>query len=143
MTDILPDRESSSLMGRRILVVEDDQLLSVMLEDALTVLGCTAVRASDVAEAIEIVATVPIDGAILDLNIAGTKVYPVAEKLAQRGLPFFFVTGYVKAIVPPPYSDRPLLKKPFRVRDLEHSLQEIMAEAVTSQAPSPVTTLRT
>jgi DNA-binding response OmpR family regulator len=114
------------LAGSRILVVEDDRLLSAMLEDALTILGCTAIRASDIAGAAALLGTSTPDGAILDVNVAGEKVYPIAHELSRRGIPFFFVTGYVNAEVPSEYRDRPFLKKPFRVRDLERHLESIL-----------------
>jgi DNA-binding response OmpR family regulator len=129
MSETVPEIPTRRLGGLRILVVEDDRLLLGMLEDALTVLGCSAIRASDVAEAAQLVATTPVDAAVLDLNVAGEKVYPVAEELERRGVPFLFVTGYVDTGVRTDYRSRPLLKKPFRVRDLERNLEALMAPA--------------
>jgi DNA-binding response OmpR family regulator len=114
-------------------VVEDDRLLSAMLEDALTILGCSAIKASDVAEAMQLVTTAALDGAVLDVNIAGEKVFPIAQELSRRGIPFFFVTGYINTGMPSEYRDRPLLKKPFRVRDLERHLENILAASVTAR----------
>src|ERR1041385_8637649 len=117
MSDTAVENSPDKLAGSRILVVEDDRLLSSMLEDALTILGCNAIKASDIAEAMQLVTTATLDGAILDVNVAGEKVYPIAQELGRRGIPFFFVTGYVNSDMPSEYRDRPLLKKPFRVRD--------------------------
>jgi DNA-binding response OmpR family regulator len=135
MTDVAIDASPDKLAGSRILVVEDDRLLSAMLEDALTILGCSAIRASDIAQAAQLLSTTALDGAILDVNVAGEKVYPIAQELSRRGIPFFFVTGYVNAGVPSEYRDRPMLKKPFRVRDLERQLETILATAAPAHVP--------
>lgn len=129
VSETVPDIPAQRLGGVRVLVVEDDRLLLGMLEDALTVLGCSAIRASDVAEATQVAAATAVDAAVLDLNVAGEKVYPVAEELDRRGVPFIFVTGYVGIEVRADYRNRPLLKKPFRVRDLERSLQALFTPA--------------
>jgi DNA-binding response OmpR family regulator len=134
MTDVAIDATPDKLAGSRILVVEDDRLLSAMLEDALTILGCNAIRATDIAQAAQLLSTTALDGAILDVNVAGEKVYPIAQELSRRGIPFFFVTGYVNTGVPSEYRDRPMLRKPFRVRDLERQLESIL----TTIAPAPV-----
>jgi DNA-binding response OmpR family regulator len=106
-----------------------------MLEDALTTLGCSAAKAADIAGAAQLLATATFDGAILDVNVAGEKVYPIALELSRRGIPFFFVTGYVHAAVPAEHRDRPLLKKPFRVRDLERHLETILRGVAPARPP--------
>ena len=88
---------SNILAGLHLLVVEDEAMVALMVEDILADLGCTAVEvAGTVAKGLAIVAhpDPPLDGAILDVNIGGEKVYPVAEALTARGVPFIFATGY-------------------------------------------------
>src|ERR1700757_478560 len=79
----------------RILVVEDEMLVSMLLVDALGDHGYQVVGpASRVDTAVVLAATESFDAALLDLNIGGKPVYPVAEILAGRGIPFAFVSGY-------------------------------------------------
>ena len=66
-----------------------------------------------VKHALEAARNEPLDAALLDIHLAGEPVFPVADLLAERGVPFAFVTGYNKDVLPPPYRDRPLLQKPF------------------------------
>ncbi len=79
-----------SIAGMRILIVEDEMMVAMMLEDMLTDLGCEVVKAARVAKAVHLIATTAIDGAILDVNVAGEAVYPVAHELQSRGIPFIF-----------------------------------------------------
>lgn len=117
----LDDRSAG--LGLRVLLVEDDTMLSMMLEDALSILGCTVIKASRVPEGVALAESTDADIAVLDVNIAGQHVYPVAANLRRRGIPFIFVTAYVRDGVPPEYSDEPLLHKPFRLAELEDLLR--------------------
>lgn len=110
-------------LGLRVLLVEDDTMLSMMLEDALSILGCTVVKASRVAEGTALAGSAEADVAVLDVNVAGQHVYPVAATLRRRGIPFIFVTAYVRDGVPPEYANEPLLHKPFRLAELEDLLR--------------------
>ncbi|WP_314957692.1 response regulator [Bradyrhizobium cosmicum] len=108
--------ESATLRGRRILVVEDDyllaQILSDFLEDAeVNVIG----PVGSVDEALAMVETAPesFDGAILDVNLHGSKSYPVADALAARSIPFLFATGYSRNALDERYRDHPRCEKPF------------------------------
>lgn len=88
------------LAGARVLVVEDETIVSLLLEDMLVDLGCEVLGpAASVAKALRLIRTDAlgaIDTAILDVNVAGEEVYPVAEALAERHVPFAFTTGYGK-----------------------------------------------
>ncbi len=96
---------SPRLEGMRVLVVEDEFLLAMMVEDILTDEGCIVVGPfARVAEALVAAAKEPVDLAILDVNVAGEKVFPVAEVLDGRGVPFLLLTGYGDLAIPP---DRP------------------------------------
>jgi CheY-like chemotaxis protein len=121
--------ESSKAMPR-LLVVEDEYLIRMLLEDMLADLGYDVVAAvGTIAEASEHAVNGEIDAAILDVNLDGQEVYPVAKILAERGLPFVFVTGYGERSLNEPYRDHPALQKPFQIEQLKTLLAEILAAA--------------
>ncbi len=100
--------------GLRVLVVEDEALVALQIEDMLTGLGCVVVGpASRVGQALELLHGQQVDAAVLDINIAGELVYPVADELASRGLPYIFATGYGASGLTDAYRGRPVLEKPF------------------------------
>jgi DNA-binding response OmpR family regulator len=97
-------------------------IVAMMLEDMLTELRCEVVKAARVAKAVDLAATAELDGAILDVNVAGEPVYPVARELQKRGIPFIFSTGYGAGGLASDYRDRPTLSKPFQQEDLAPTL---------------------
>jgi CheY-like chemotaxis protein len=108
--------EQSGLEGLRVLVVEDETLVAMLLEDMLADHGCqVSATASRIAQALDFIGddSVEIDAAILDVNLAGEPSFPLAEALAQRGVPFVFATGYGSGGLPEAWRDRPTLQKPF------------------------------
>jgi CheY-like chemotaxis protein len=114
---------SSQLARRRVLVVEDEVLIGMLLEDMLSDLGYElAATAARVDEASAIARDGQFDAAILDVNLNGEEVYPVAEILAARGIPFVFATGYGERGLPPAHQNRPTLQKPFQQETLERQL---------------------
>ncbi|MGH6802405.1 MAG: response regulator [Methyloceanibacter sp.] len=109
----------------RVLLVEDENLVALLLEDMLAELGHTVVGpVARLDKALEAAQEEAFDVAILDVNINGEESYPIAEVLAARGIPFIFSTGYDKRSLSAPYSDRPTLQKPFQ----RHDLQKLFAE---------------
>ncbi|KAB0266547.1 response regulator [Microvirga brassicacearum] len=117
------------LTGLRVLVVEDEAAISLLLEDMLLDFGCQVIGpAARLAAALETLAREKVDLAILDVNVAGEPIYPVAEALAQRAIPFVFSTGYGSAGIRDAYRDRPVLQKPFAQNDLKQKL--LLARAV-------------
>ena len=109
----------------RILVVEDEALIALMLEDMVEGMGCAVTAlAPRVALGVAMADSGNFDVAILDVNVAGENVEPVAERLASRGVPFIFATGYGEAGVPLRYRDRPVVAKPFRSEQLEAAIQK-------------------
>ena len=119
----------ASFGGARILIVDDEALVAMLLEDMLSDLGCRVVAtASRVAHALVVASdnAQALDGAILDVNVAGESVEPVAAALAARGVPFVFATGYGQAGVPETWRDRPALQKPFSLLDVERTLREVL-----------------
>ena len=113
----------SALAGVRVLVVEDEALVAMLLEDMLEDLGCTlAASASNVTDAVGLAQTAELDVAILDVNLGGQSSAAVAEALTARGKPFIFATGYGEAGVPDAFRGRPALQKPFGMHDVERLL---------------------
>jgi CheY-like chemotaxis protein len=115
--------------ARRVLVVEDEILIGMLLEDMLGDLGYEiAATASRVDEAAALAQDGQFDAAILDVNLNGQDVYPVAEILARRGIPFVFATGYGERGLPHDYQHRPTLQKPFQQETLARHLAELFGE---------------
>lgn len=111
----------------RILVVEDEYLIRMLLEDMLTDLGYDiAAAVGTIAEASEIAGKAGIDLAILDVNLDGKEIYPVADILGSRGVPFIFVSGYGEGSLTERYRDRPSLQKPFQADQLKTALEKLL-----------------
>jgi CheY-like chemotaxis protein len=120
----------SSKGAPRVLVVEDEYLIRMLLEDMLNELGYElAAAAGTIAEASELAAKGDFQVAILDVNLDGREIFPVADILAKRGLPFVFVTGYGEGSLPPAYRGRPSLQKPFQADRLKTTLAGLLAPA--------------
>lgn len=116
------------LLGRRVLVVEDDMIISMLLEEMLADLGCEVVgTATRVEEALDVIgATTAIDAAVLDVNLHGTRSDPVADALAAGGIPFVFSTGYGGGGIVDAHRDRPVLQKPFSHQDFVAALARLL-----------------
>lgn len=115
--------EVAGLAGLRILVVEDEQLIAMLLEDLLSDFGCVVVGpVGSVDMALPLAEAGGIDGALLDLNLGGQLVYPVADALTQRGIPVIFTSGYGQAGLIERYADAKTLSKPFDAHALESAI---------------------
>src|SRR5436190_2334693 len=114
------------LEGRRFLVVEDEYFIAVDLVVTLEALGVeVAGPAASVKEALQLLERGDhLDGAVLDINLRNERVYPVAEVLRSRRVPFVFTTGYDAAVVPSAYADVPRCEKPVDERRLVRCLRE-------------------
>ena len=118
------------LKGARVLVVEDEAAISMLLEDMLDDFGCEIVGpAARLSVALEMAQSETFTVAILDVNVAGEPIYPVAEAIAQRNLPLVFSTGYGGAGIREPFRDRPVVQKPFSQNDLKRTLIAAIAAA--------------
>jgi CheY-like chemotaxis protein len=116
------------LAGCRVLVVEDEMLLLMTLEDMLADLGCESVTSTaTVKQALALAAAQDFDIAVLDVNLSGHNSYPVADALAERGVPVLFSTGYGNGIKVG-YRDRPVLKKPYNHDELVESLKCVLVQ---------------
>jgi two-component SAPR family response regulator len=113
-----------------VLVVEDEVLIGMLLEDMLAELGYQIVATvSRVDEALKAAQSVECDVAILDVNLSGQEVYPVAEVLAARSIPFIFATGYGERGLPSLFRACPTLQKPFQLETLERELKKLDGQA--------------
>lgn len=119
------------LNGLRILVVEDEFMVALAVETVLQSFGCQVVGpVGKLEEAQALARTEKLDGALLDVNLAGVESYPVAEILDGRGIPFIFTTGYDGgAVLPERFRDRPWLQKPFDGKKLTEKLKTVFLKA--------------
>ncbi|KHK64844.1 response regulator [Pseudomonas frederiksbergensis] len=106
--------------GIKVLLVEDEGTVAMLIEEMLEELGCEVVASVPrLARAREVASTAQFDLAILDVNLAGERVFPVAEILRDRKIPFLFSTGYGASGVPAEFARYPVLHKPFSESELQ------------------------
>ncbi|MFT4078922.1 response regulator [Rhodomicrobium lacus] len=127
------DRDKSNtdtpLKGVRVFFVEDEVLVAMLMEDFLEELGCVvAASAHRVGAALKKIDQVSFDVAVLDINVAGETVTPVAEELERRNIPFIFASGYCGNGLDDRFDGRPLLIKPFGQADLASALLKALAK---------------
>ena len=120
---------TDALRGRRVLVIEDESLVAMLLETILEDLGCEVVgpeaNIDDGLAAAQ--AADGLDAALLDVNVAGREVFPVAEALMARSIPFVFSTGYGESGLPPHWRGRPTIQKPFT----EAAIRDALIRAIS------------
>ncbi|HEX9462742.1 MAG TPA: response regulator [Alphaproteobacteria bacterium] len=122
----MPD---SPLAGHRVFLAEDEMLVSMLVEDVITGLGCELVGpAASRDKALALAAAEQLDAALLDVNLGGEPVYPVADLLKARGVPFAFITGYGNGGISPRYAAVRTLTKPFPLATVEHTISELIRE---------------
>ena len=120
---------SIDLAGQRILVVEDSPMIATMLDDMLRDMGCMVVGPTgNVAVAVQLVERETIHAAIIDINIRGGKVFPAADALAARDIPFLLASGYADWTMPENLQDRPRLAKPYTAAIVERELRALLGE---------------
>jgi CheY-like chemotaxis protein len=119
------------LDGRRILVVEDESLVAMLIETILEDMGCAVIGpASSIDEALKMVADdADIDGALLDVNVAGREVFPVADALKARAVPFVFSTGYGEGGLPDHWRGQATIQKPFTEQTIRDALMKALGVA--------------
>jgi len=113
--------DSADLKGARVLVLEDETLVSMMVEDMLGDLGCEIVGPfARLDAALDYMKgdNLALDVALLDVNLGSERSFPLAEILKQHGVPIVFTTGYDEAGVPAEWRDRPALRKPFMMAEM-------------------------
>jgi CheY-like chemotaxis protein len=105
--------------GSSVFLVEDEVMIRMMVADMLQELGYSvAAEAGEINEAIRLAQSTDFDLAILDVNVNGKVISPVADLIRARNLPFIFATGYGSSGLPEEYRDRPALQKPFQIETL-------------------------
>lgn len=120
--------DKAKLNGLRVLVVEDEMMVSMLIEDMLGDLGCHVVGpAARLDEALELAHAGELDCAVLDVNLGGQPIFPLADVLRGKGKPFAFATGYGDAGLRDVDKGTPVLQKPFRESDLARVLGELRA----------------
>jgi len=118
----------AKLNGLKVLVVEDEMMVSMLIEDMLGELGCEVVGpASRLDEAMSLAREAELDCAVLDVNLGGQPIFPLADLLRERGRPFAFATGYGDAGLREVDRGSPVLQKPFREGDLARVLGALQA----------------
>lgn len=132
MTDDSADQLRPLLERLNVLIVEDEAIISFLIEDMLLELGCgNVVNVAGILEALAAVDEGRPDVAVLDVNLDGVEVYPVAEKLKSMGVPFVFTTGYGSEGLRPEWAKTPVVQKPFRADMLANALLAVLASAQT------------
>lgn len=113
-----------SLAGCRILVVEDEYYLAAEFANELSDAGATVLGpVGTIEDALELIdAEATFDGAVVDINLRGDKVFPVADRLFARDVPFVFVTGYDQSAIPARYQDVPRCEKPIDVKKVAEAI---------------------
>jgi CheY-like chemotaxis protein len=113
----------AELAGLRVLVVEDEGMVALLIEGMLEELGCEVVAsAASLAKAEAAAKHEEIDFALLDVNLDGQQVFPVAEILRTRGVPFVFSTGYGRSALLEGFKEYHVLNKPFAIEELRQKL---------------------
>lgn len=122
---------SAAVQGMRVFLVEDEVLVALMLEDMLADLGCVLVGSADtVAQALSGIAdSSALDAAILDVHLRGETVFPVADALLQKRVPFVFSTGFGPAELAMRYPSSHLLAKPYPAEALAQALASMRTAA--------------
>ena len=116
-------------LQRSVLLVEDEVMIRMMVADMLGELGyIIAGEADDIDEAVRLVQTTDFDIAILDVNVNGRVISPVAEAVTLRGLPFVFATGYGSSGLPEKFRDVPTLQKPFQMATLQRAIEDALRD---------------
>jgi PAS domain S-box-containing protein len=126
---IMPDSGGGDLKGARVLIVEDAVLLALELETGLSDAGASVIGPAYELEEAMALLDQPIDAAVLDANLNGRSVTPLAEVLAARGVPFVFATGYGEAGGAPSGFDAPIIRKPYDVTQVAAAVAELLRPA--------------
>jgi DNA-binding NtrC family response regulator len=114
----------------RVLIIEDEAAISILMEDMLLDLGIETIGpASTLAPALRLAREADLDAAILDINIAGAQSYPVADVLRNRGIPVIFATGYGWSVLPERFKSCQILQKPFDQHRFSETLHTALAES--------------
>lgn len=127
MTGTNAGESADVFRGLNVMVVEDEAIVSFMIEDMLFDHGCAAVwHASNVDEALAMLGSRQPDMAVLDVNLGGELVFPVAQKLEEAQIPFVFATGYGRNGILQEWADHPIIHKPYDGSTLARALSALL-----------------
>src|SRR5215207_9565431 len=126
MSQPADDDPRSRLKGLKVLVVEDESIISFLIEDLATELGAAEVWHAASVAALALLAARRPDAAVLDVNLGGEPAHAVAERLESLAVPFVFATGYGRQGVPPQWTGHPVLQKPFPIDALGEALHAVL-----------------
>lgn len=127
MNAVNTDGSADLFRGLNVMVVEDEAIVSFMIEDMLLDRGCDAVwHASNVSEALSLLGSRKPHLAILDVNLGGELVFPVAEKLESAKIPFVFATGYGRNGILQDWARHPIIHKPYDGNALAQALAALL-----------------
>ena len=118
------------LVGRRVLLVEDESLVAMLAEDMLLDLGCEVAVAMRLDKALGLARSESFDVAVLDVNLGDARSYPIADLLRESGTPFLFATGYGQTGLEGSYRNVPVLQKPYQADPLEHLLVRLLTGGI-------------
>jgi CheY-like chemotaxis protein len=134
---------AAPLKGLKVLVVEDNYLIATLIEQILIAAGCIGLESIPrLAQATEAARRGAYDAALLDVNLSGERVYPVAEILSDRNIPYLFMTGYSPEHLPGEYIERPKLRKPFKPEQLLGALSNLVSVRRSDEVEVSVRHLR-
>lgn len=115
-------------LGWRVLVVEDEALIAMLVEEMLRDMGCTlAKHFPSLPQALEGAEAVEADVAVLDVNVAGREVFPLAERLEAKRMPLVFATGYGASGLPERWQVHQIISKPYEPGALREALIAAMS----------------
>ena len=121
---------ASGATGGSVFLVEDEVMIRMMVADMLDELGYSvAAEAGEINEAMRLAQCTDFDLAILDVNVNGKVISPVAELIKAKNRPFIFATGYGSQGLPEEYRDRPALQKPFQLETLARMIETALKGA--------------
>jgi response regulator RpfG family c-di-GMP phosphodiesterase len=130
--------DTSTSSAKRVLLVEDEMLVGMMMRDLLVSAGLSVVGpVSSLSEAMTAAANVDVDAGVLDVNMGTEFVYPLAEVLKKKGIPFVFVTGYSAETIDPRFRDCNVLQKPIDVASLKSCMSALFDTAERVKMPAP------
>jgi CheY-like chemotaxis protein len=125
-----PATTASPARKASVLVVEDEVMIRMMVTDMLVDLGHSiAAEAGEIDEALRLAESADFDLAILDVNVNGRTIEPVAKIVERRKLPLLFSTGYSVDALPESFRGHPSLQKPFRIDTLQSAIDEALKAA--------------
>jgi DNA-binding response OmpR family regulator len=131
----IPWMGAARTSGGSVFLVEDEVMIRMMVTDMLEELGFSvAAEAGEISEALKLAQSADFDLAILDVNVNGKVISPVADLLAARKRPFIFATGYGSSGLPAEYRDRPALQKPFQIETLARTIEQALKRNASSRA---------